>query len=414
MGGSTKVVDTTPSDVRDLRKRTSQFLLGGGGGTPTTWGMSGGPQGQSFPTTMGTGLDRIFAGGQPGFDRTVIDRPGAVQEVTGSTPTSVGVGDIREIGGGIPTATTDFLSQLGGPLSRGSIRDVGAVGIRPGGDTQSVDQLGGANSAFFQNMVAQLQPAFAQQRSEALAAAKESAGNLTGSGFANSLGTAVNRSLGDEQARLADYALRGLQLETGRQAGDAARRTQEGIAQGGLDLAVGQSNQGADVQFLDQLLRRGSTAAGLQQAGELANINRGLAIDQSNQARDQRLAELGVDVGKFNTSTAMQQEQFMNELNTAIRTGNRDAVMNVLNKQAELDSSRNSQIYGTQSELANQNAQRFLQLLSGMTTTGVGPGEVVKSGGVGGLLGGLATLGGSFLGGPGGGAIGKKLFGGGQ
>ena len=44
------------------------------------------------------------------------------------------------------------------------------------------------------------QQLFAQQRSEALASAKESAGNLTGTGFANTLGTAAGRSASQDNA----------------------------------------------------------------------------------------------------------------------------------------------------------------------------------------------------------------------
>lgn len=47
-------------------------------------------------------------------------------------------------------------------------------------------------------------PAFAQRRAEALAAAKESAGNLTGSGFGNVLGVAAGRSALEENAFLAN------------------------------------------------------------------------------------------------------------------------------------------------------------------------------------------------------------------
>ena len=47
-------------------------------------------------------------------------------------------------------------------------------------------------------------PAFAQRRAEALAAAKESAGNLTGSGFAHQLGVAAGRSALEENAFLAN------------------------------------------------------------------------------------------------------------------------------------------------------------------------------------------------------------------
>lgn len=45
--------------------------------------------------------------------------------------------------------------------------------------------------------------AFAQRRAETLAAAKEGAGNLTGSGFANIYGAAAGRSVADENSFLA-------------------------------------------------------------------------------------------------------------------------------------------------------------------------------------------------------------------
>jgi hypothetical protein len=161
---------------------------------------------------------------------------------------------------GLRTGVIDYLSGRSGPnspfgritaagppaaapwqgtaINRGMVRDV------TGRDTQSVDQLGGANSAFFQNMMAQLQPAFTQQRQLASAAGSEAAGNLTGSGFANRLGSALGRSLGSEQAMLADYAFKGMGLEQQRQAGDADRA-----------LRGDMSNQGMDSSFINQLLQ---------------------------------------------------------------------------------------------------------------------------------------------------------------
>ena len=117
---------------------------------------------------------------------------------------------------GVRTDVENFLRGAGpGKISGGTA---------PG--TASVDQLGGANSPFMQNILKQLTPLFDQQRAETLAAAKESAGNLTGSGLGNTIGTAVNRSLGAQQAQLADFAQQGLQLEMQRQQGDANRRFQ--------------------------------------------------------------------------------------------------------------------------------------------------------------------------------------------
>jgi hypothetical protein len=132
--------------------------------------------------------------------------------------------------------------------------------------TQSVDQLGGQNSAFFQNMMGQLAPAFAQQRAEALAQAKESAGTLTGTGLTNMLGGAMNRSLGNQQAILADYASRGLQTEVGRQQGDAGRSLQAALSNqsSGLErlLTQGRLDAGRNSQLYGGALQNNQFNAG--------------------------------------------------------------------------------------------------------------------------------------------------------
>jgi len=176
-------------------------------------------------------------------------------------------------------------AQSAGPVSvapwqtsgfdRGQIRDVA------GERTASLDSLGGVNSAFFNNMMGQLAPAFAQRRAEGLAAGAERAGNLTGSGFANRLGSAVNRSLGDEQAALANYATQGLQMEMQRQQGDANRMLQAGMA-----------NQGADTGFLQALLQgRGQDLSARGQDIGVSTGNRD-AFDQMSNANAQRFAGL--------------------------------------------------------------------------------------------------------------------------
>ena len=145
---------------------------------------------------------------------------------------------------GVRTDVENFLRGAGpGKISGGTA---------PG--TASVDQLGGANSPFMQNILKQLTPLFDQQRAETLAAAKESAGNLTGSGLGNTIGTAVNRSLGAQQAQLADFAQQGLQLEMQRQQGDANRRFQgqQNDAQRFLQLLHGMSTAGLGPDTIQQ------------------------------------------------------------------------------------------------------------------------------------------------------------------
>lgn len=54
---------------------------------------------------------------------------------------------------------------------------------------------------------------FSAQRAEALGQAKESAGNLTGSGYNNILGTSLAGSLAQEQATLANLGLQNQQFQ---------------------------------------------------------------------------------------------------------------------------------------------------------------------------------------------------------
>jgi hypothetical protein len=112
--------------------------------------------------------------------------------------------------------------------------------------TQSVDQLGGADSAFFKNMLEQYQPALDQNRATGIAAAKEGAGTLTGSGFANILGSSINRSLGEENATVANIAGHGLDLEQARQQNEYNQRsdTMRSNAQNFLQLLMGQGLAG--------------------------------------------------------------------------------------------------------------------------------------------------------------------------
>lgn len=278
------------------------------------------------------------------------------------------------------SGTDPTRSQIGNISMPGSLDIMNTPGgMVSAGQTQSIDQMGGANSAFFQNMMAQLQPAFTQQRSEGTAAAKEASGTATGSGFANVLGKAINRSLGNEQATLANYAAQGVGMESQRQQADASRGLQAGIAnQGALlnqygmnagnALAVGQANQGADIAFMNALLNR--NAQGLQAQG------------------------MSSDAERFNSSQEAARKQF----------------------QSQLDENRNNLMYGGQLSTNQQNTNNFLQLLMQQSGIGAGPNTVQQSGGWGqfaGQLGGMAL--GSFLGPMGaaaGGALGKKIGGG--
>ena len=67
---------------------------------------------------------------------------------------------------------------------------------------------GGEPSQFFiENFLGPTRKLFAQNRESALAQGKEQAGNLTGSGLAETLGGVVNRSLSQEDALLAQMLM---------------------------------------------------------------------------------------------------------------------------------------------------------------------------------------------------------------
>lgn len=112
--------------------------------------------------------------------------------------------------------------------------------------TKSIDELGGASSPFFQNMLARFQPAFDQARTMAIAGAKEGAGTLTGSGFANRLASGVNRSLVDQDLVISQLLSHGIDLESARQTSDANREQsrQQSNAANFLQLLLGQSLAG--------------------------------------------------------------------------------------------------------------------------------------------------------------------------
>jgi hypothetical protein len=367
-------------------------------------------------------MQRMFAQ-EPGLPGQVqVGGPANIQQLG-----QVGVqGQARDVGFG-PGATTDFASQFervrpgqidagqfGDPnnpqFNRGQVRDVTGAG------TQSVDQLGGANSAFFQNMMQQLQPAFTQQRQLAAAQGSESAGNLTGSGMANRLGTALNRSMGDEQARLADYATQGLGMEVNRQGQDASRSLQGQMANQGADISamqqLMQNQQFGGDQRLRALLGNQQTgltagmanqdarlrAAGMGQQGELANMDAMIRSGGMNQNADIERMRMDMQGQLANQGTDLQR-LMANQSTAAGRAG----------QQATMDQQRNMGIYGQQSQNASQNAQNFLNMLMGMGTTGVGapqtnyqPGFMDFLGGIGGQLAG-GWAGGGFGGGGGGG-----------
>jgi hypothetical protein len=310
--GKTKSIPTMPSDIKDLRGGTIQML--------------GNNLGQVFGQTADD-PSRVNAGYAGNVDPMMLTQ-------------QFGLGgdyDIRSL-----------LSQFGGGGGGGGTGGGSGINI------DSVDTLGGENSAFFKNMMAQFSPAFAQRRAEALAAAKESSGNLTGSGFANALGTTVNRSLGDEQERLANVGMEGIKMELGRQ-GQLAELANSRAMSGASGAVAHQGN------LMNFILGR----AGLDLEGQKMGLQQGM----SNQ-------DAALRAGMGNQST---------------RQGSMDL-------QSKMDFDREMAMYNARNNMSNSNSDRYTQLLNNMTTTGVGPNQVTKSGGVSGFLSGLLNVGGQIAG----------------
>lgn len=210
------------------------------------------------PSTMTRALP-VMAKKQNSVMNTVLGQPNmagpAAVTVAGSQPIS-----------------TQFNS--GAPIDRSQVRDI-----------QGVDELGSATSGFMQNMMQQYSPMFQQQRAENMAAAREGAGTMTGSGFANRLGMAMNRSLGQEQATIADLARSGMGMELQRQ----------------------QANQGADMGFMNNLLTQNSQ--NLQAQGMASNAEQ----FNSSQQWNRNSLQANLDAQRNNLGWSTNQQTKMDQ-----------------------------------------------------------------------------------------------------
>lgn len=307
----------------------------------------------------------------------LFNAPGGVDNMNAKAPGDMTGTNIMTTG----PVSTKFNS--GADVDRSMVRDVNAgPGVKAdqvsSGSTQSVDALGGANSEFFKNMMSQLQPQLTQQRSEGIAAAKEASGSMTGSGFANRVGSSINRSLGAENATAANFASQAIGMEMQRQQQDAGRSLSAATANQGANLQAGLSNQNAML-----------TASQANQGADNSFMN--ALLTRNNQGLQAQGMQLQAETQNQNTS---QQTNLT---------------------QAQLDQQRKMLEYQTKAGISQGNANNFSQLLGGQATVGVGPATVQQSGGFGGFLGGVAgTVLGSAAGPMGsaiGGKIGSSLFG---
>lgn len=142
-------------------------------------------------------------------------------------------GDYRDLRGNLQNYLLGNIGQIG---SGGNVPLPGATTVGNSGvNIASIDTLGGANSPFFQNMMAQYAPAFQAERARAIAEAKEASGNLVGSGYANTVGNSINRTLESQQARIADLVSNQIANEQNRQTQLAQFAQQRNLTQAQLD-----------------------------------------------------------------------------------------------------------------------------------------------------------------------------------
>lgn len=232
----------------------------------------------------------------------------------------------------------------------------GSAVSREGVQSDAINRLLDPNSEFYRQITGTYNSAFDQQRATALAQAKEGAGNLTGSGMANTLGTTVNRGLADQQKAVTDALMSALGLETGRQVNMAGLANQGNIATAGNQTQASIANAG--------------------NANQAQNTIMSLLSNQGIQG-----AQLGQQNQQFNAGQNQQNSQYnAGQTNTA-NTNYFNAGVNRNQSQAEMDQQRNLAQFTAATGLSGQNAQSFMQLLSGLTNTGVGPNQMTQSGG---------------------------------
>lgn len=239
-----------------------------------------------------------------------------------------------------------------GRVNIGTPGQVGAGGV----NIDSASTLGGATSPFFQNMMAQYEPLFAQERARTIAQAKESSGNLTGTGYANNVANALNRTLTDQQAKIADLFRSDL-------ANEQARQSQ--LSQFAQERNLAGFNTGADFM---------KTQGGLDQQRNLSIFD---TLANLSNSQGNRYASL---LGQTGTAGVGQDE--------IIAQGGLGALIGPL-----LGALGNSSLGGGLAALGGNLASG---LTSGLGNLAGGIGT-----GLGNLAGGLGDLGGSLIGGLG-------------
>lgn len=266
---------------------------------------------------------------------------------------------------------------------------------------QSIDQIVNSPAAggyFKDNVLNPYRELFEQQRGLALAQARESSGNLTGSGYAGILGNTVNQLVPQEQARLADLLTNLATTEQQKQQLVAEREQGRNVQNQNTQLttAVTDAQLGTQASLANASNQNQFNTARL---GNQASMYNNFANIFGSQAQNQANAQN--EIGMFNAgqanSVGSQQAMFnaqqltqqalaqgqitANEaqsfFNAQLQQQNTNAQLQQNTNQFNAGQYNNAGMFNNsqQQGVNNQNAQAFLNLLLPMLTGGVTTGQ---------------------------------------
>jgi hypothetical protein len=256
----------------------------------------------------------------------------------------------------------------------------------------------GVNGYFRDVILKPYQDVFAQNRSLGLAAAREGAGNLTGTGYAAALGDVINRSIPQENAALADILTqlaggeqgRQLQvagLEQGRNVQNQNTQLTRATTDANNATSASIANAGNSAQLAGQTL-----GARTSLTGQGLNLFGNMAVDAARRADEMGMFNAG-QANQVGLQQAMQNAQAITQAAIAQGQISSNEAQNFFNQQvaAQIAQANNNQsanqfnagqfnqagMFNTQlgTNVAQQNAQNFLNLLLPLLSGGVGPGQ---------------------------------------
>ena len=386
--------------------------VGGGSPLDLMFNIGGVPQPPSG--NQGSGLGNIYAQ-LPNAPPMVQGQYTGNVQAPNAVPNNFGIQQINP--NQVPQVTSQYMPSQIAPTDYANIIQMLQHGLNGGGGGGGgggpmMPQVPGSGDPFSAQYLDykanQLKPFFDQQRAEAAAQAKEASGNLTGSGFANTLGTAMNRSLGAQQAQLSDYASQQAQ-------GQLAANTQLGVAGINAGAQTGAASISSGNNLLGNMF---STIANNDLQRQSANAGYGLDYAKLGQGGEQFNAQTLFNILSGNQQAGIQGANLANNANQfnagqqmTANLANQSTSQGVLNNNANMANNYFSQLFGANTGINQQNANNYLQLLNMMGSTGVGPNQVIQKPGFGEFAGQLIGTGlGAFAGGAGAG-IGGKLGG---